>query len=165
MASSQLEKLLFAQGEKCFFCKKKLAKNDASIEHLVAKANGGSNVNNENCVACCKDVNSLLGSLPLKQKIEIILNQEGNFKCPSTSKSNKPKAGAAKQNDDLAVVIEGLKKRGDKRPKKLKTLKSTIVSMHQINDKSDKNINLLIEQLIKNKKISVNAEEKIDYKI
>jgi F0F1-type ATP synthase delta subunit len=165
MTSSQLEKLLFSQGEKCFFCKKKLAKNEASIEHLVAKANGGSNVNNENCVACCKEVNSLLGSLSLKQKIEIILNQEGNFKCPSTSKSNKPKVAVAQQNGDLALVVESLKKRGDKRPKKLKTLKSTIVSMHQLSNKSDKHINQLIEQLVKNNKISISAEEKIDYKL
>jgi len=37
----------------------------------------------ENCVACCKAVNALLGSMSLKEKIQVVLNQQGQFKCPN----------------------------------------------------------------------------------
>ena len=36
-----LTRLLFAQGGRCFFCKESLPATDASVEHLVARANGG----------------------------------------------------------------------------------------------------------------------------
>ena len=64
---------MFAQGGLCFFCKKPLAKAAASVEHLVASANGGKN-NDENCVACCKAINALLGSMSLKEKVQVVLN-------------------------------------------------------------------------------------------
>jgi len=79
---------MFAQGGRCFFCKQPLPKTEASVEHLVASANGGSN-NDENRVACCKAVNALLGSMSLKEKIRVMLNQQGQFKCPNGSGSTK----------------------------------------------------------------------------
>lgn len=97
MTTKQLDNLLFAQGGKCFFCKEELLRGDASVEHLVAKANGGGNTNNDNCIACCKAVNSLLGSLPLKHKIEIILNQAGKFICPSRKSTPTPVKQIQKQ--------------------------------------------------------------------
>lgn len=75
---------MFAQGGQCFFCKKTLPKSDASVEHLVASANGGTN-KDDNCVVCCKSLNSLLGSMTLKEKIAVVLNQKGKFKCPNDS--------------------------------------------------------------------------------
>jgi HNH endonuclease len=78
----QLDRLLFEQGGECFFCRKALAKSEASIEHLVASANGGPN-HEDNCVACCKTLNALLGSKALKQKFQVVLNQRGSFKCPA----------------------------------------------------------------------------------
>ncbi|MBL8494041.1 MAG: hypothetical protein JNM37_07265 [Rhodocyclaceae bacterium] len=77
-----LDRLLYLQGGECFFCGKQLPKSDASIEHLVASANGGTNAE-DNCVACCKTLNALLGSRSLKEKIEVILRQKGTFKCPA----------------------------------------------------------------------------------
>ncbi len=73
---------MFAQGNQCFFCGKTMSKQEASIEHLVASANGGKN-NDENCVACCKALNSLLGKMTLKEKVRVFLNQNGKFKCPN----------------------------------------------------------------------------------
>lgn len=78
----QLDRLLFVQGGNCFFCHRLLPSAEASVEHLVASANGGNNAD-DNCVACCKVLNSLLGSMPLKDKLEVFLRQKGNFKCPS----------------------------------------------------------------------------------
>ena len=81
---TQLDRLLFEQGGNCFFCHKNLSKSEASVEHLVAKANGGPN-HEDNCVVCCKALNSLLGSKTLKHKIQVVLNQKGSFKCPAQS--------------------------------------------------------------------------------
>lgn len=92
-----LDRLLFIQGGECFFCKKPLAKTDASIEHLVASANGGTN-GEDNCVACCKTLNALLGSKSLKEKIEVVLRQKGTFKCPGDfAQTNAPSVPSSQQ--------------------------------------------------------------------
>jgi hypothetical protein len=186
MTTKQLDNLLFAQGGRCFFCKETLDRGNASVEHLVAKANGGNNSNNENCVACCKAVNSLLGSLPLKHKIEIILNQEGRFICPS--KKSAPavvkqaektvpvkqvikKAPAKKtlspinQADErLNDAIDNLKKRGNARPKKLKTLKTTLASIIKFKGLTSSEIDAIIDRLCKAGKIDVKGES-VAYKL
>jgi len=82
----QLERILFAQGGECFFCKKRLGKDEASVEHLVALANGGRN-DEDNCVVCCKQLNSLLGSKSIKGKLLVVLNQRGAFACPADAES------------------------------------------------------------------------------
>src|SRR5688572_24782956 len=81
MSTKPIERLLFAQGGRCFFCNYVLSAAEASVEHLVATTNGGSN-NDENCVVCCKALNGLLGRMSLKEKLRVILNQKGEFKCP-----------------------------------------------------------------------------------
>ncbi|WP_138679310.1 HNH endonuclease [Candidatus Accumulibacter phosphatis] len=94
----QLDRLLFEQGGDCFFCKQPLAKADASIEHLLAQANGGTSAE-ENVVACCKAINSLLGNKPLKEKFAIILRQRHGFQCParqSVASSVAPPLAATK---------------------------------------------------------------------
>src|SRR5574339_946747 len=97
MPTRPLDRLMFAQGGLCFFCKDRLAKADASVEHLVASANGGRN-DDDNCVVCCKAMNALLGSMSLKEKIQVVLNQKGQFKCPNGSQKATAKAprGATK---------------------------------------------------------------------
>ena len=74
MPTTPLERLLFLQGGLCFFCSQPLPKSEASVEHLQAVANGGTN-HDDNCVACCKAVNRVLGSMPLKAKIQMVLDQ------------------------------------------------------------------------------------------
>ena len=88
MPTTALDRLMFAQGGVCFFCKEPLPPAEASVEHLVASANGGGN-NDENCVACCRSLNALLGSKSLKEKIQIVLNQKGQFKCPNRTAAEK----------------------------------------------------------------------------
>lgn len=87
MTLSHLDKLLFVQGNACFFCKKPLSKANASVEHLLSKAKGGTNEDG-NCVACCKGLNAIFADLPLKAKMEIVLNQRGNFLCPYDTVNN-----------------------------------------------------------------------------
>lgn len=98
-----MSRLLYEQGGLCFFCKLPLPKGDASIEHLVASANGGEN-NDTNCVVCCKTLNNILGSKPLKEKIRVLLRQKGNFVCPN---GNRPaKATAAPPSAKPAENIQ-----------------------------------------------------------
>ena len=66
MTIKQIDRLTFAQGGLCFFCKQSLSKDEASIEHLVPSAKGG-NSNDENCVICCKAVNALFGCMCCQQ--------------------------------------------------------------------------------------------------
>ncbi len=156
MATKPLDRLMFTQGGLCFFCKEALPKSEASAEHLVASANGGSN-NDENCVACCKSLNALLGSMSLKEKIQLVLNQRGQFKCPNRTgegKSGTPVAPArtpaphASKSllEKLAVVVADLHKRGSAKPRTVKTLTSTISALFQ-KQLSEHEVSSLIERL------------------
>ena len=161
---------MFAQGGLCFFCKQPLPKSEASVEHLVASANGGSN-HDENCVACCKAVNALLGSMSLKEKIQVVLNQKGQFKCPNSAGSAKattktktpPKAPAiAKPKEDkLALVVANLKQRGNSKPRKLKTLTSTVAALFP-KGIAEAELKALIQQLQSTGKVTV-VENKVTY--
>ena len=70
----QLERILFLQGNVCFFCRQPIPDGEASVEHLVATSNGGAK-DDENCVVCCKTVNAALGSLSVKAKLQVVVNQ------------------------------------------------------------------------------------------
>lgn len=145
MPTKPLERLLFAQGGNCFFCRQILPETEASIEHLVAVTNGGNN-DDENCVACCKTLNRLLGRMSLKEKLQVVLNQKGTFKCPGSHTAG-PLASAAKnapaakpqgpltRDEQLALVVTDLHKRGNGKPgseeKLLNTIRSTLSHKEQ----------------------------------
>ncbi|NHZ42791.1 HNH endonuclease [Massilia sp. CCM 8693] len=147
MPTKRLERLMFVQGGNCFFCKSSLVKADASIEHLFATANGGGN-NEENCVVCCKSLNAILGSMSLKEKVQVVLNQKGNFKCPRGVGAAQDAADAAivkaklppivssnesasksARPDNLALVVANLKLRGNARPRTIRTLTTSIATI------------------------------------
>ena len=147
MPAKRLERLMFVQGGACFFCKSPLPKTEASIEHLFASANGGGN-NEENCVACCKSLNAILGSMSLKEKFQVVLNQKGNFKCPrgvvaaggaadaAIDKARLPSETSSNETasknpkpDNFALVVANLKLRGNARPRTIKTLKTSIATL------------------------------------
>jgi hypothetical protein len=91
----QLDRLLFEQGGDCFFCREPLPKSEASVEHLLAVANGGTSVE-ENVVACCKAMNGLLSNKPLKEKFAIVLRQKSGFRCPVGRDNTRDKPAPAK---------------------------------------------------------------------
>lgn len=135
MPTRPLDRLLFAQGGFCFFCKRPIPKADASVEHLVASANGGSN-GDENCVVCCKAMNALLGSMSLKEKIQVVLNQKGDFKCPNGAQKSPSKPAEAptrskSASDQVNLVVANLRQRGGAKPKTMKKLMSTIRSFQK----------------------------------
>jgi hypothetical protein len=83
---TKLEKMLYLQGGKCFFCGERLEPGEASIEHLMPLSQGGPR-NETNEVVCHKTVNDAFGAMDLKRKVEFILRASGQFQCPKTRKS------------------------------------------------------------------------------
>lgn len=142
---------MFLQGGLCFFCKEPLPAGEASVEHLVASANGGSN-SEENCVACCKSLNALLGDKSIKEKLQIALNQRGGFKCPKktgsslTIESPVMSQAASTLDEKISLVVADLQKRGSARPRKVTTLRNTIHALFK-KQLTDHELSLLVEQL------------------
>lgn len=173
MPTKPLDRLMFAQGGLCFFCKKALSQTEASVEHLVATANGGHN-HDDNCVVCCKALNALLGSMSLKEKIQVILNQRGDFKCPNPKGAHKSaKAPAASHAavshasksvaEKLALIVADLHKRGTARPRTVKTLSSTISALFQ-KHLPDTEVSSLIDMLCAQRVVIVSGE-KVSYEL
>lgn len=79
---SKLQKMLYLQHGRCFFCGEVLPESEASIEHLNPKAKGGTSTE-DNEVVCHVSLNQAFGSMDLKRKFEFILRQGRVFKCPS----------------------------------------------------------------------------------
>lgn len=183
--SPTLEKLLYVQAGKCFFCQKTLTREIASIEHLHAQSNGGKDVD-ENIVACCKLMNQYLGNLALKEKLRILLSQQGQITCPmdvkkhksslessaaftTDAKVNQPTATNPTSNTaamptvpvktvDTLALLAKLKPKN--RPRKLKTLNNHITAqLHCTHEQAD----ALIKQMIRQKLIQLVDGNKIKY--
>ena len=145
----QLERLLFLQGNRCFFCALPIPEGDASVEHLVATSNGGPK-DDENCIVCCKAVNAALGNLSIKSKLQAILNQRGVFNCPihiGNISTESPATGTTLEEADerLKLVVADLIKRGASRPRKVATLKNTMNSIFQMQLPESEIETLLVE--------------------
>lgn len=171
---------MFAQGGLCFFCNSPLPKSEASVEHLVPSSRAGSN-GDDNCVACCKAVNALFGSMSLKEKIRVVLNQKGKFVCPNGAGSvpaplpttqaaqpaqKKATAPSPPKIDNYAVVLADLKRRGVARPRKVETLKNTIraVVKNAKGSLTEIQLETILKHLQVNGKISVDGT-KVSYSL
>lgn len=176
MPTKQIDRLMFAQGSRCFFCDAPLPKSEASVEHLVASSREGSN-SDDNCIACCKAVNGLFGSMSLKEKIRVVLNQNGKFLCPNSIGANAASAKSEPASRSAAtptnpkvdiyeVVLADLKKRGSSRPRKVDTLKSTIRATAKNNKDSltDAQLEALLKRLNDNEKVVVDGT-KVSYSL
>jgi len=157
-----IERLMFEQGGLCFFCEKPLAPAHATVEHLVATSRAGSN-DDDNCVACCRSLNQFFGSMPLKAKMRIVLNQKREFKCPNGAQKKKAPAKRAKPpvvtspDDRYSQVVKNLKKRGNKKPRTLPKLKNTINADFQ-NKLSPDEVEALVQELQTNGAISITGK-------
>ena len=74
-------KLLILQGGRCFYCREPLALEDATLEHVIPKAQGGD-ASEANTVACCAAINHLLSNATPKEKLAAVLNADGMISCP-----------------------------------------------------------------------------------
>jgi len=167
MPTTPIKRLLFAQGGRCFFCNDLLSAAEVSVEHLVATANGGGN-SDENCVVCCRTLNRLLGRMSLKEKLRVVLNQKGQFKCPNSG-VNRKSAGhyhvmvspTIASEEQLAQVLADLERRRTARPRTVKTLSSTINVLFK-KQLSESEIASLLDQLQATGVISVSGT-KVSY--
>lgn len=173
MPTRPLDRLTFVQGGLCFFCREPLPKAEASVEHLLASANGGRN-SDDNCVACCKSVNTLFGSMSLKEKFQVVLNQKGQFKCPngvnavkpaSTPKKDVPKVSMSPKakEERVNLILTNLEQRGKARPSTLKTLQGTVRSLFP-KGITDAEISELVRKLQATGKVIVTVT-KVTYKL
>ena len=155
----QLERLLFLQGHRCFFCGQAIPTGQASIEHLVATSNGGAN-EDENCVVCCKILNAALGHLSVKAKLQVVLNQRGSLSCPMSAEvlavpSEEP------GDDRVAVAVADLRKRGSARPRRVTTLKNTLNAAFRM-ALSDAEVDALLSRLVAKGYVSI-EDTKVTY--
>ena len=161
----QLERLLFLQGNRCFFCAQPIPVGEASVEHLIATSNGGPK-DDENCIVCCKAVNAALGNLSIKSKLQAILNQRGTFICPSMGPRPKDEPSFAEsslehKDERIELVLADLIKRGASRPRKVATLKNTMNSVFQM-QLSDEALDALVAELQRLAYISI-QDTKVTY--
>jgi hypothetical protein len=161
----RLERLLFLQGHRCFFCDEPIAEGESSVEHLVATANGGPD-DDENCVACCRTVNALLGCLPLKAKLAAILRHRGRFACPGRDHAGgravalrvvEPPPSAER----LDQVVADLRKRGQARPRSLTTLRNTVNAVFR-KTLTDEELDAMVVALRERGYVSI-AEDRVAY--
>jgi len=118
----QLQRLLIQQGHKCFFCGKPIPLGEACVEHLDALSNGGEKTD-QNCVACCRAINTALGNLSVKDKFRAILSHPNPLPCPHEPPTAVPADETEKEPSDLvAQAVAMLKRYGDKVPRRKNTL-------------------------------------------
>jgi hypothetical protein len=160
MPTKPLDRLLFAQGNRCFFCDDLLPKGQASVEHLLASSKGGANAD-DNCVACCKAVNSLFGSMTIKEKFQVLLRQKGQFRCPNKLGSVESQPSFATDTPAYKKAYDNLKARGSSRPRVAKTLESTVSSV--LKGSTANEVQAVLEALQTNGVVEVN-EKKVTYK-
>lgn len=145
----QLERLLFLQGNRCFFCQKPIPLGEASVEHLLATSNGGPK-DDENCVACCKTVNAALGNLSIKAKLQAVINQRGILVCPQNGEAQA--AGESdhqpspSEDERFELVVSNLQTRGPSRPRKLATLRNTVKAVF-LSKLSEEEVTSLVARL------------------
>jgi len=78
---TKLEKYIYLQHGKCFFCGEPISLKSATIEHLLPISKGGQRTE-DNEVACCATVNHTFGDMDLKRKFEFVLKSSASFNCP-----------------------------------------------------------------------------------
>jgi septum formation topological specificity factor MinE len=108
---------------------------------------------------------------PLKEKVQVVLNQKGQFKCPNDICSAKvatpPKASpktpsaASSKEERIKLVVANLKQRGNAKPRTLKTLKSSLATLFH-KGLSEGEMADLVQQLQSLGKITV-SEDKVTY--
>ncbi|MCL6271434.1 HNH endonuclease [Sansalvadorimonas sp. 2012CJ34-2] len=81
MAKAQLQRLLWLQGNTCFYCGRKLHLKEASIDHVLPRSEGGTDVV-ANKVVCCRTINQTFANMPIKEKMRCVIQWRGDVPCP-----------------------------------------------------------------------------------
>ena len=81
LANHKLRRLHFIQGGQCFYCRQDLNLDEATLDHIIPKSLGGSD-SIDNLACCCKSINQLFANMPVKIKLDSILQWQGAVSCP-----------------------------------------------------------------------------------
>lgn len=76
--AAKVERLIDRGGSRCFYCGRELERNEITIEHLKAKANGGGSGLN-NLKISCKPCNVKVGNLSVKEKMKLSYTSDEGF--------------------------------------------------------------------------------------
>ena len=104
--------------------------------------------------------------MSVKQKLQIVLNQSGQFACPNgvqqkvTKTDHAPAKAAKVVADRYEQVVADLKRRGIAKPRTIVKLKSTIAALFQNKLRPD-DVNTLVQQLQSRQVISVTGSKVI----
>lgn len=156
---------MFVQGGRCFFCDQRIPVTEASVEHLIARANGGVN-SEDNCVACCKSLNALLANKSLKEKLRIVLNQRGQFKCPACHSSKEAPSSTGSNDlrlERLSRITADLKNRRSALPRTVNALRNTIDTVFQ-KKLTAEDITSILDELQSSGQITI-REDKVEYQL
>lgn len=69
-----LSSILEYQEGLCFFCRRPLPFDLASVDHLIPHVHGGFN-HRVNLVACCRAINHFLGPIPFDLKVQLMADK------------------------------------------------------------------------------------------
>jgi hypothetical protein len=70
-----LSSLLESQQGLCFFCRRPLPLDLASVDHLIPRSRGGFD-HRVNLVVCCRAINQFLGCMPFDLKVRLKADQQ-----------------------------------------------------------------------------------------
>jgi hypothetical protein len=158
----QLQRLLLLQGQRCFFCDSPIPEGEASVEHLIASANGGTK-DDGNCVVCCKSLNAAFGNKGVKEKFRAVLNHRGPFVCPSKATSRPEPVEPSIEDPQISVVIANLHRQGPRKPRKEKGLRNTRAAAFQ-QTLAEEELSSLLERLQAKAIVSI-ADGKVTYNL
>ncbi|MEN8216419.1 MAG: HNH endonuclease [Pseudomonadota bacterium] len=104
----KINTLLFNQGGKCFYCNGVLDINEATIDHVIPRAKGGTDDIN-NLVACCKYANQAFADCSPKHKMVVIKELWGfPSACQKIFPREEEKMEDKTQNAQLEKKIESI---------------------------------------------------------
>ena len=160
----QLHRLLFLQGNKCFFCKNSIPEGQATVEHLHARSKGGKQ-SDDNAVVCCQAVNNWLGSRSVKEKFEVVLSHRRESACLASMLPvpdvKPPNTSVSEAQKLLPEVVKNLRERGAAKPKTWPKLrKSLATTFKKVSPKVIEDV----LALLKKKKYTTENDGKLSYR-
>jgi uncharacterized coiled-coil protein SlyX len=126
----KINPLLFNQGNKCFYCNGILDINEATIDHVIPRAKGGTD-DIDNLVVCCKYANQAFADCSPKYKMAVIKQLCG---FPSACKKIFPREEEMEdktQNAQLEKKIESISTQVAQNDKKLQSINEQVAKIEK----------------------------------
>jgi hypothetical protein len=126
----KINTLLFNQGGKCFYCNGILDINEATIDHVIPRAKGGTD-DTDNLVVCCRYANQAFADCSPKHKM-VVIKELCCF--PSACKKIFPREEEMEdktQNAQLEKKIESISTQVAQIDKKLQSINEQVAQFEK----------------------------------